>query len=222
MFLYRTFEFSRVFVFSALFNFQDTLFRAFPTFSSRSHCLFIISYFLEFVKSFFLYFSELLTYSLQSNFSFPEKYFKTCFSQSAYLLYHIFLCLSSFFEFFFSANLLTENFQISLTCLSLEATWLLYHIVLCLSSLFLSFFRRFYSPSRLWYTAFTFRPSRKISALLFKAWELIFPRFYLTGWHRSPASFGDLIIISQYVVKCNTECCINIEGFSQGFMWKCN
>lgn len=109
-----------------------------------------------------------------------------------------------------------------MTCLSLEATWLLYHIVLCLSSLFLSFFRRFYSPSRLWYTAFTFRPSRKISALLFKAWELIFPRFYLTGWHRSPASFGDLIIISQYVGKCNTECCINIEDFSQGFMWKCN
>lgn len=100
MFLYRTFEFSRVFVFSALFNFQDTLFRAFPTFSSRSHCLFIISYFLEFVKSFFLYFSELLTYSLQSNFSFPEKYFKTCFSQSACLLYHIFLCLSSFFWIF--------------------------------------------------------------------------------------------------------------------------
>ena len=111
MFFYRTFEFSRVFVFSALFNFQDTLFRAFPTFSSRSHCLFIISYFLEFVKSFFLYFSELLTYSLQSKFSFPEKYFKTCFSQSACLLYHIFLCLSSFFEFFFSANLLTESFS---------------------------------------------------------------------------------------------------------------
>ena len=136
MSFYRTFEFSRVFVFSALFNFQDTLFRAFSTFSSRSHCLFIISYFLEFVKSFFLYFSELLTYSLQSKFSFPEKYFKTCFSQSACLLYHIFLCLSSFFEFFFSANLLTENLQISLTCLSLEATWLLYHIISCLSSLF--------------------------------------------------------------------------------------
>ena len=222
MFLYRTFEFSRVFVFSALFNFQDTLFRAFPTFSSRSHCLFIISYFLEFVKSFFLYFSELLTYSLQSNFSFPEKYFKTCFSQSACLLYHIFLCLSSFFEFFFSANLLAETFRfLWLVFLSKRLDYYITLFCVC-QVFFLSFFRRFYSPSRLWYTAFTFRPSRKISALLFKAWELIFPRFYLTGWHRSPASFGDLIIISQYVGKCNTECCINIEGFSQGFMWKCN
>ena len=73
--------------------------------------------FLSLSSLFFFIFSELLTYSLQSNFSFPEKYFKTCFSQSACLLYHIFLCLSSFFEFFFSANLLTENFQISLTCL---------------------------------------------------------------------------------------------------------
>ena len=63
--------------------------------------------FLSLSSLFFLYFSELLTYSLQSNFSFPEKYFKTCFSQSACLLYHIFLCLSSFFEIFFPVNLFT-------------------------------------------------------------------------------------------------------------------
>ena len=73
--------------------------------------------FLSLSSLFFLYFSELLTCSLQSNFSFPEKYFKTCFSQSACLLYHIFLCLSSFFEIFFPGNLfsvkLSDFFDLS-------------------------------------------------------------------------------------------------------------
>lgn len=85
---------------------------------------------------------------------------------------------------------------------------------------FFKFFQKILLSFKALIHSLYFSTQPKLFCFTFKSMGLIFPRFYLTGWHRSPASFGDLIIISQYVEKYNMEYYTNIKRFLQDFMWK--